>query len=129
MGKYFYVDEDEFARTFSDLMGDVSEVAGEALFKGTRDGCVLGRDEWKDGAPVRTGKYQKSITYRTVRTKDGVEGHIYSKRPGMPHLLEKGHATLGGGRTRAFPHVMPAAREAFEYTPERVMEYIREGLT
>ncbi|MEE1210033.1 MAG: hypothetical protein U0K60_08340 [Parafannyhessea umbonata] len=134
MSREFYVDDDAFSTTFDTLMGDIYKAAGEALFNGTREGCIYGRDEVRENASgygwgEHTG-YPKMWTYRTTRPSSGtVEGHIYCRKPGLVHLLEKGHATLGGRRTRAFPHVKPAADDTFEKVPQFVLEYLKEGLT
>lgn len=61
--------------------------------------------EVKDNAPVRTGAYKKSIKRKkTKKTENDIEYTIYSETPNLPHLLEHGHQTVNGGRTRAFPH-------------------------
>lgn len=37
---------------------------------------------------------------------------IYNKKqPGLAHLLEHGHAKVGGGRTRALEHVLPVEEQ------------------
>lgn len=128
MGKHLWVEEDEFAAAMSDIFGDIVEASDEAVFKCVRDALVEGRDRWAEGAPVRLGPYSKSITYRTLRKKHGVEGHIFSRKPGLPHLLEKGHAKIGGGHTKAQPHVKPAAKLAFDYARRHLPEYIAREL-
>ena len=131
MAKHISVEADQFARTLDSLLGEIQHVSGEALFQGIHDGCELGRDEVRDAASANGWKdYPASWTYRAIRNKDGsVEGHIYSTKPGLPHLLEKGHAKIGGGRTRAYPHILEPAHDAFDYTKQRVLAYIMRGLT
>lgn len=128
MGKHLWVEEDEFAAALSEILGDIADASDEALFACVHDALVMGRDEWADGAPVHLGQYCKSITYRTLRKKHGIEGHIFSRKPGLPHLLEKGHAKIGGGHTKAKPHVKPAAKLAFDYVRRHLPEYIAREL-
>ena len=128
MGKHLWVEDDQFAAALSDILGDIAKGADEALFHCVHDALEKGRDEWSKGAPVRRGVYKGTITYRALRKKGSVEGHIYSRKPGLPHLLEKGHAKIGGGRTAAKPHVKPAASYAFDYVRDHIGEYIAREL-
>lgn len=134
MGRHMWVEEDEFAAAMAEIFGDIVAASDEAVFQCVHDALVEGRDEWRRGAKSYIGKngkpwkYGKAVTYRTLRLKHGTEGHIYSKKPGLPHLLEKGHAKIGGGRTRAFPHVKPAAQRAFMFAREHLYEYVAREL-
>lgn len=111
---------DRFMADFQALMDDISDIADESLEAGVKAGCEVSKDEWKSGAPKDTGGYAKSIRYRVEGEGEGVQGHVYSTKPGLPHLLEKGHAKVGGGRTRAIEHIAPAADDGFR-TAERVI--------
>ena len=66
-------------------------------------------------ANVSTGKYASSWTF-TVEGRVNPKAIIYSRVPGLPHLIEKGHAKRNGGRVPGKPHVKPveeAAKEQF----------------
>ena len=67
-------------------------------------------------APKKTGAYSKSWSVKTTKeTSDSLELTVYSpKKYQLAHLLEKGHAKRGGGRTRAIPHIAPAEERAIE---------------
>lgn len=52
-------------------------------------------------------KYYKSWTSQTESGRVSTQGVIYSKIPGLPHLLEYGHALRQGGRTTGRPHIKP----------------------
>lgn len=121
-------DGDGFAAALGDILMDVSLACDRALEHGVREGCKLGRSEWRDNAPVRTGDYAKSIRYNVRQGENGPVGHVYSTKPGLPHLLEFGHAKIGGGSTVAKPHVADAAKEAFEKTEREVIARLGEEL-
>ena len=65
-------------------------------------------------APKKTGAYSKSWTVKTTKeTSESLELTVYSpKKYQLAHLLEKGHAKRGGGRTKAIPHIAPAEETA-----------------
>ncbi len=128
MGKHLWVEDDQFAAALNEILGDIADASDEAVFHCVHDALVEGRDKWADGAPVRLGGYKKSMTYRTIRKKGSVEGHIFSRKPGLPHLLEKGHAKSGGGHTAAQVHVKPAADHAFAFVRKHLMEYVAREL-
>ncbi len=135
MGKHLWVEDDEFAMALAEILGDIASASEDALFDCVHDALVEGRDEWRRNAAEHNAlyhegnwKYGENVTYRSLRRKTGVEGHIFSRKPGLPHLLEKGHAKIGGGSTRAYPHVKPAADYAFEYVRRMLPEYIARGL-
>ncbi len=128
MARNIWVEEDEFASALSDILDGIVDSADDAVFDLVHDALVEGRDEWRKNANGFGWKYGKAVTYRTLRQKHGVEGYIFSRKPGLPHLLEKGHAKIGGGRTRAFEHVKPAANHAFKFARDHLGEYIARGL-
>lgn len=112
---------DRFMADLAAILGEVQDAADEALELGVKAGCELARDEWKAGAPRKTGGYAKSIRFRVEGSGREVQGHVYSTMPGLPHLLEKGHAKVGGGSTRAIEHIAPAADDGFELTEKVIL--------
>lgn len=75
-----------------------------------------------------SGDYVKSITStKTKYTKATYHGRIiYAKDPHyrLTHLLEHGHATVNGGRTRAFPHWEEAEIQGVEQFEKELKEAI-----
>lgn len=69
-------------------------------------------------------KYRKSWTV-TKPNEAGTRLHpmsiIYSKMPGLPHLLEHGHANAhGGGRTPGRPHIAPVEKMLNEQYVDKI---------
>lgn len=76
----------------------------------------------KKGSPVKTGDYQKGWRYKKVGTSYVVHN---STNYQLTHLLEKGHAKVGGGRVSGRAHIRPAEQTAirkFEEAIERAAQ-------
>ena len=55
-----------------------------------------------------TGKYARGWSSRIEKDRLGAHGVIFNKSvPGLPHLLEHGHANRGGGRPPGRVHIKP----------------------
>lgn len=140
------VDSDRFGASIEQLLGDVGSDVEESLPKAIQRGIRKGASAWrknakrefkegrtyrKHGQTYQIGAYVKSIRSHML-VKDGPKpsGEVGSpKMPGLPHLLEEGHARIGGGRVRAIVHIAPAANEAFDATMRYVDEEIGRALS
>lgn len=59
-----------------------------------------------------TGKYKSGWSSKVEDTRMGAKAILYnSKLPGLPHLLEHGHAKRGGGRVSGTVHIQPVEDE------------------
>ena len=119
------VDLDEFGAAMEDILKDVEHGVNMVTPEAVKKGLKAGTKEWKANAPVDRGKYKKSIKNHMTKGGHTPTGEIGSPTmPGLPHLLEKGHARVGGGRVPAYVHIAPAAEAAFEETENALIEGI-----
>lgn len=69
-----------------------------------------------DRKPSENREYEKSWTFAKETTRFETVVTIYSKKPSLAHLLEKGHVSRNGtkrtfGRVDGYPHITPVAEE------------------
>lgn len=78
------------------------------------------------GASPGSGSYGSGWRSKVMPATLGVEAVVYNgKKPGLPHLLEKGHAKRGGGRVGAIVHISPAEAWVKSEAVQRVEEALQ----
>lgn len=87
---------------------DVGTIIKTTAKKGS---MALGSESYslfKNSKKLKNGRYGSGWTYAYFPNRIMPSAKIFnSKYPGLVHLLEKGHANRGGGRTEGRPHVAP----------------------
>ena len=84
----------------------------------------------KQTSPKRYGNYAKSWTMKTEKAIGQPHTRIiHAKAPHyrLTHLLEYGHAKVGGGRVEGRPHIRPAEEEVIREFTREVEEAIERG--
>lgn len=85
-----------------DIIKDTGKLAKDFAKKGAQ--ALRGNPGGFGG----TGEYSKGWTSRYEDGRLSQQGIIYNKDvPGLPHLLEHGHALRNGGRTKGVSHIAP----------------------
>ena len=68
-----------------------------------------------------TGKYAKGWKSKFETGRLSSQGIIYNgDLPGLPHLLENGHAKRGGGRVPGKTHIAPVEQELIKQFEEQI---------
>ena len=84
----------------------------------------------KQTSPKRYGKYAKSWTMKTepeVGQPHKRIVHVKAPQYRLAHLLEYGHAKVGGGRVEGKPHIRPAEEQVIQDFIQEVEEAIKNG--
>lgn len=93
---------DEYGEEVNDRMGEVVDKLAKTAAKQLRstspvdDGAPRSGAYAKGWSVEKSGKSHRQLTYTAT---------VYNKEPGLPHLLEHGHALRQGGRSPANPHI------------------------
>lgn len=128
------VDADRFGAVLSDLLHGLGDAVETNYKPEVRSAGVTARREWRSNwKAVRAGKgngsYGPSISFRVTDAGDECHVEVGSATlPGLPHLLEKGHATIGGGYVPGKRHIEPAADSAFDEFERAVSEAVDRAI-
>jgi hypothetical protein len=109
----------EYSQDVVEKVNVSSEKVGKAAVK-----------KLKQTSPKKTGKYAKSWTMKTEKAIGQPHTRIiHAKAPHyrLTHLLEYGHAKVGGGRVEGRPHIRPAEEEVIREFTREVEEAIKRG--
>ncbi|MCD8048329.1 MAG: HK97 gp10 family phage protein [Clostridia bacterium] len=101
---------DEMASAINEGLQEYANLAADDMKDAVRKTAKSVKEEISANAPIKSGAYKKSWAAKeTAESAETLSVTVYSKnRYQLAHLLEKGHALRGGGRTKAFPHIAPA---------------------
>jgi hypothetical protein len=114
---------DQLAKEIEQALADFAGVTEEACDKGVSETAKDAVKALQNAHPVGSGQYGSWDKYnsgwRVMQTKTDKRYHrkatIHNATDyQLTHLLEKGHAKVNGGRTRAFPHIAPVEQECEE---------------
>lgn len=135
MARDITCDIDSFAASLDSLIGDIPASCGEGCEKAVRQSIRKTAKGLRSGEFGNSGRHVWSDEYMggfsSAVVKGGLTpaGEVGNKsKPGLVHLLEKGHATLTGRRTAAFPHMAPAFESMSEEFVELAEKYVGEAL-
>lgn len=124
---------DNLAKSITDILQTYANATEEDVKKAVKETSKECVNELKNAHPSGSGDWQPWGEYNSgwtvMQTKTDKKKHIAatvhnSKHYQLTHLLEKGHAKVNGGRTRAFPHIAPVE----DKETERLFERIRDGV-
>lgn len=105
------IDSGALAATINDILDEYGDAAREAVEAAAKTTAKEVVKKLRQGGTYRGGEdFNKGWTSKTEKTRLGSVTTVYNKtRPQLAHLLEFGHATQNGGRTRAFNFIAPVA--------------------
>lgn len=94
---------DILAEYGDDVQANLSDAVKQVTKKGAQAVKAAARSTFGG-----TGEYAAGWTSRAETGRFSAQGVIYNKDvPGLPHLLENGHANRDGGRTPGREHIKP----------------------
>ena len=93
---------DDLAKEIAKALTEYSDEVAEIMEQEKSEVAKEGVKQLKATSPKRNGSYAKGW-----RVKKNGKGYIIhnAKHYRLTHLLENGHATRNGGRTKAIPHI------------------------
>lgn len=104
---------DDIQKAVMNYLQNYKEDIDEDVIEAVDEITKQARDELKQNSPrgkgSRTNPYYKGWAIKLSKRKTGVYHKVIWNKTNyqLTHLLEFGHATRNGGRTKAIPHIRP----------------------
>lgn len=113
---------DEYA---TDITGNVEEATRRVTKMGVKTVKSESLRSFKD-VNLEKGRYGTGWTSQIETGRFSAQGTIYNyKYPGLPHLLEYGHANRYGGRTPGHVHLAPVEKKINEDFERKIEHEIK----
>ena len=117
--------DDAIAQILDEYVEGVEKDVNEATVKVGKEGVKALKAKSKSTFGG-SGKYAKGWKATTDKTRLGTTVTLHNTTPGLPHLLEHGHANRGGGRTPGRTHIAPVETEIIEKFTKLVKEAVQQ---
>lgn len=127
------INVDDLADEINKVMDAFVNATEETVEKAIKETSKTALNELRNAHPPGSGQYgpwdEYNKSWKVMQTKTDKRYHrkavIHNeKKYRLTHLLEKGHALVNGGRTRAFTHIAPVAEKA----EKDLLENIKKGI-
>ena len=125
---------DNLTKAILTELENFQDVTEEACEKGVTKTAKEAVKSLRNAHPAGSGKYGSwdesyNRGWKVMQTKTDKRYHkkatIHNETDyQLTHLLEKGHALVGGGRARAFPHIAPVVEKCEEELLKTIKKYI-----
>lgn len=120
---------DDLSKAILEELKNYEGVTEEAAWSGVSDTSKMALQKLRSAHPAGSGEYGSWNAYnrgwtvkKTKRDKTATIHNATDYR--LTHLLEKGHAKVNGGRTRAFPHIAPVAESCEDELLKNIRKYL-----
>lgn len=125
---------DQLSKAINEALNEFVNFTEEAVDKGVSETAKEAVKKLQNAHPSGSGQFgswDKSYNkgWKVMQTKTDKRYHkkatIHNATDyQLTHLLEKGHALRGGGRTRAFPHIAPVAEKCEDELVKNIKKWI-----
>ena len=114
-----------------DILNDYSIDVQEGIEEAAKEVSKKGANKLKTTKnvyTVRTGKYNKGWRVKTEKGRGYINCTIHNSTDWqLTHLLENGHITRNGSKTRSFVHIAPVEKECINEYEKEVEKVIKNG--
>lgn len=116
---------DDLGKVIQDIVDEYADDAREVVAETLPKVGKKAVKELKARSPKKTGQYAKGWKSKVEKERLDSKVIVYNAtKYQLTHLLEKGHANRGGGRTQGIPHIKPTEEQAVK----EAVDLIKEGL-
>ena len=120
---------DQLAKEIEQALAVTEEACDKGVSETAKDAVQALRNAHPAGSGVYGSWDKYDRGWRVMQTKTDKRYHrkatIHNATDyQLTHLLEKGHAKVNGGRTRAFPHIAPVAEKCEDELVQNIRKYI-----
>ena len=115
----------DLSRQILDAMQEYSGIVADTVENVLKDVGKEAAQRVKDESPKRTGAYKRGWKVNAERRNGTISVTVHNKEYRLTHLLEHGHKTRSGTKTKAQPHIKPVEDWAEQAAISRIEKELR----